>query len=140
MVGSSLKAWGDSGKKNLDTLKWFMPQDMPEYKRYELGEESRIPLVRQTSGGYTAFMGGDKANTVIKTNREDLPNVLFIGRSYTNALEVMASYSFNEMHSIDPRHYEGNLSQYIKENDIDYIVLARFDVIEGDSGYSCEFF
>lgn len=140
MVGTYLKTWGDSGKKYLDTLKWFMPQDMPEYKRYEKGEESTVPLVNEIRGDYGAFMGGDMANTVIDTNRDDLPSILFIGRSYTNPLEVMASYNFNEMHSIDPRHYEGNLSKYIKENHIDYIVVVRFDLIEEDGLNACSFF
>lgn len=140
MVGSYLKTWGDSGKKSLDSLRWFMPKDMPEYKRYEKGEERAAQLVKEENGSYSSFMGGDMANTVIKTDRDSLPSILFIGRSYTNPLEVMAAYSFNEMHSIDPRYYEGNISQYIRENNIDYVVMVRFDVIEGYSIFSCDFF
>lgn len=140
MIGSSLIKLGDSGEDYGDCLKWFIPRDMPEYERYESEERSDIPLIKSENNNYTIFMGGDSANTVIKTNRPELPNILYIGRSYSNALEVMSVYSFNEMHSIDQRYYEGNLSNYIQEHDIDYVISLRFDLIEGHTGANCTIF
>lgn len=128
-VGTYLKKYGDSGRINDDYLEYVLPKDMPEYIRYENGEESNLPIVNNGSS-YTVFMAGDRANTVIKTNRSELPNILYIGFSYTNALEVLSIYSFNEIHSLDPRYYVGSLSEYVRENDIDYVVVLRDDVYE----------
>ena len=83
---------------------------------------------------------GDCANTVIDTERDQLPNILFVGLSYTNALEIMSIYNFNEMHSIDPRHYEGNLSEYIRDHNFDYVVVVRNDLTENNPHFTCTLF
>ncbi len=76
---------------------------------------------------YTYYMGGDFGNTVIKTHREELPDVLIYGASFTNAIESIAYSSCDEMHSIDLRSYnESTLSEYIKEHKPD-VVVAVFD-------------
>jgi hypothetical protein len=54
---------------------------------------------------YSLYMGGDIAETVIDTNRSGLPDVLIYGDSFTNAVECLAYYSFDEMRTIDLRHY-----------------------------------
>lgn len=77
-------------------------------------------------------MGGDKANTVINTQRSNLPNVLFIGDSFTNALEYLAVQSFNEIHSIDTRHYKELIYDYINQNHFDYIIIVREGLMTND--------
>ena len=64
---------------------------------------------------YTAYMGGDIGETVIDTGRDELPNILIYGDSFTNPLECLMYYSFNEMHSIDLRYYKDmTLEDYIR--------------------------
>lgn len=130
-VGTYLKKYGDSGRINNDYLEYILPKDMPDYIRFENGKESNLPIVNDGSS-YTVFMAGDRANTVVKTGRTELPNILYIGFSYTNALEVLSIYSFNEIHSLDPRYYTGSLSEYVRENAIDYVVVLRDDVYENN--------
>ena len=77
-------------------------------------------------------MSGDMANTIVRTDRPQLPTILYIGYSYTNALETMSVYSFDEMHSLDPRHFRGSICDYIRNHDIDYVVLVRNDLYEGN--------
>ena len=135
-VGSSLRTFGDSGRFNADSIEYVYPSDMPKYSRYEEGELSDIPIFDCQYPKYSCFMGGDKANTQIHSNRTYLPNILFIGYSYTNPLECMAIYSFNEMHSIDPRHYTGSIEKYICDNEIDYVVVVRNDYVKDEKSIS----
>lgn len=64
---------------------------------------------------YDLYMGGDKAETIIRTNRPDLPDALIFGDSFTNALETMLYTSFDETRSLDLRHYtEKSLREYLE--------------------------
>ena len=63
--------------------------------------------------------------TVIDTNNDDAPNILYVGSSYTNVLESLSAYKFNKMVSIDYRHNTTgkSISDYVKEYDIDYTIF-----------------
>ncbi|MEL4105407.1 hypothetical protein AAFA46_01015 [Oscillospiraceae bacterium WX1] len=75
---------------------------------------------------YTVYMGGDIAETVIDTERPALPNVLIVGDSYTNAIECLMYASFNEMRSLDLRHYTAMpLADYIKQYKPDVVIMIR---------------
>ncbi len=134
-VGSYLRNFGDDGSPTEDYLEYVMPYDMPEYTRYENGKISKLKVLNTGNASYARFMSGDKSNTVIATDRPDLPNILYIGLSYSNALEVMSIYSFNEMHSIDPRYFTGSISEYIRSNDLDYVVVIRDDLYENNTSF-----
>lgn len=124
--GSLSSQVGDTKYETKDYLEYALPDDFPkEYVRYESGEISDLPLIRDDSTEeYGWFMDGDYGNTVVDTNRDELPNVLIIGYSMTDALELMAIYNFNEMHSIDPRAFSGSMCDYIVSNDIDYVIVV----------------
>lgn len=63
---------------------------------------------------YSFYMGGDIAETRLDTQRPDKPNALIFGDSFTNAVECLAYYSFDELRSLDLRHYkEMKLREYI---------------------------
>ena len=82
-----------------------------------------------TGYAYNYYMGGDIAETVIKTNRPDLPRVLVVGDSFTNALESILYTSFDEMHSLDYRHYDGkNILDYIADYQPDVVLYVRDDL------------
>lgn len=74
---------------------------------------------------YNAFMGGDVGCTVIDTNRPHLPSALLIGESYTNAAETLLYASFDRLHSIDPRHYEGSITDYIANCGAEVVIVLR---------------
>jgi len=137
MVGSYLKKLGDSGLINVDYMEYAFPHDMPEYTRYDNGEVSKRKLCNIENPSYGAFMDGDIGNTVIETYRDELPSILYIGCSYSNPLEMMSVYNFNRVESIDPRHWDGSICQYVKESQPDYIVIVRDDIYEGNPEFSC---
>lgn len=75
---------------------------------------------------YGLYMGGDISNTIIDTNREELPSILIYGDSFTNAMECVTYLSFDEMHSLDLRHYkEMSLEDYIRELKPEVVVCIR---------------
>ena len=70
-------------------------------------------------------MEGDNAFTIIDTNRKDLPNILYVGSSFTNILEALSIHDFNKMISIDYRHNtsKNSINYYVKTYNIDYVVF-----------------
>ena len=77
---------------------------------------------------YNMYMGGDIAETIIKTNRENLPNALLFGDSFTNPFETFLYQSFNETRSLDLRHYKNTaILEYIEEYKPDYVFCMRDD-------------
>lgn len=75
---------------------------------------------------YSLYMGGDIAETVIDTDRPELPSALIFGDSFTNAVEALAYYSFDEMRSVDLRYYtEMSIAQYIEKYQPDIVICIR---------------
>ena len=75
---------------------------------------------------YELYMGGDIAETVIRTERPSLPSVLIFGDSFTNPVESLAYYSFDELRSVDLRHYTAqSLSDYIAAYKPDVVLCIR---------------
>lgn len=94
-------------------------QPMPEAV-YSLPENPDEPVL------YSAYMGGDVGETVIQTNRPHLPSILIYGDSFTNPVECLMYESFDEMRSIDLRHYkERTLAEYIQLYQPDIVVGIR---------------
>ena len=109
-----------------------LENDFPAYERFDNGKPSDTPLIAAQTGSrglYTDYMGGDIAETIVRTNREDLPKILIVGDSFTNALEPLAVFDFGEMRSLDYRHYDAMaLSAYILEYEPEFVVIVRDDV------------
>ena len=80
---------------------------------------------------YSLYMGGDIANTILFTDRPQLPTILIYGDSFTNAVECLMYFSCNEMHSIDLRYYdEMPLISYVQIVKPDIVICIRdFEVL-----------
>lgn len=77
---------------------------------------------------YSVYMGGDIAETIIRTDRPELPKLLIWGDSFTNSMETLLWASFDETRSLDFRYYsEKNLTDYISEFQPDVVVCIRDD-------------
>lgn len=82
---------------------------------------------------YGVYMGGDHAEVIIDTNRGDLPNLLIFGDSFTNALEPLLFYHFNQTRILDLRHYkEMDLYEYIDKHKPDVVIMVRDDLNYGN--------
>lgn len=109
-----------------------LEEEFPDYERFDNGEPSSLPLIKPQSGAYglyTDYMGGDIGQTLVTTDRPELPNILIVGDSFTNALEPLMVFSFNQIQSLDYRHFEGaSLADYIRDYQPDYVLIVRDDV------------
>jgi len=77
---------------------------------------------------YNIYMSGDIAETIIQTKRDNLPNALLFGDSFTNPFETFLFHSFNETRSLDLRHYTKNtILNYIEEFKPEYVFCMRDD-------------
>lgn len=75
---------------------------------------------------YGAFMGGDISETVIDTQRPELPSILVYGDSFTNAVESMIWTGFDQMYSLDFRYYNKmSLRDYILTVQPEVVVCIR---------------
>ncbi len=117
--------------KSEEKIEIFTPKVEVPFERWNNGNKVsstvyKLPKDDKSDVLYTTYMGGDIANTVIKTHRGDLPSILIYGESFTNALESVAWYYFDEMHSIDLRHYKKmTLDEYIEAVKPDVVVCVR---------------
>jgi hypothetical protein len=116
-----------------DMLAIGQPKESVAFTREDEGRTSEptiyeLPESPDDNVDYDVYMGGDKAETVIRTNRPVLPSILIFGDSYTNVLESLLYWSFDEMRSVDLRYYdEMLLSDYIQLYKPDIVVCVRDD-------------
>lgn len=108
-------------------------RDPVTFTRWDNGELSERPLFvvpteEYLPTTYNLYMGGDFGETVLKTDRPDLPDVLIFGDSFTNALETLLYASFDETHILDLRHYtEKSLKDYITAYQPDLVLCIQND-------------
>ena len=101
------------------------------FRRWDNGEEVEaslyaLPDSPETYVTYEVYMGGDVGETVLRTDRPELPNALIFGDSFTNALETMLYASFNETRSVDLRHYtDMTIRAYIDRYQPDVVIYVR---------------
>lgn len=108
-----------------------LPKDPIPFTRTDNGTETAttvyaMPATDTEDVLYSLYMGGDVGETVIETGRPGLPSILIYGDSFTNPVECLAYYSFDEMRSIDLRHYKDmTLADYIQAYQPDIVVGIR---------------
>lgn len=115
---------GQSVKAGAEELNLVYKGKEVTYTRWDEGIENTVPILGEGNTYASAYMGDDMPETVIDTNNDDAPNILFVGSSYTNILEALSVYKFNKMVSIDYRHNNTgkSIADYVKEYDIDYTI------------------
>ena len=123
--GSFNNQIGQSVKTSPEEL-YILPKFELEYERFEDESPSDLTIYAEANTYEDAYMEGDYAYTIVDTGREELPNILYVGSSFTNILEAMSVPSFNQMVSIDYRHNtSGNsIKYYVEKHDIDYVVFV----------------
>ena len=120
-IGLSAKAPDE--ELNLIPDGWEVP-----YERWDDGEKSDRPILATGEENNTysyAYMGDNYGETIVKTNRKELPSIYYCGSSFTNVLEAMSVPSFNNMYSTDLRFNdtEYTMVDYIKKFRPDYVVF-----------------
>lgn len=127
----SRKLFGLSGVR--EALGMIDPVDEIPFRRYNWSEDNEVPATvwslpsdPREEWTYGLYMGGDIGYTRIDTERPEKPTILIYGDSFTNAVECLMWYGFDEMHSLDFRMYDKmTLSGFIEELKPDYVVFIR---------------
>lgn len=121
------------GQSRLHESLAFYTPTVP-YTRFDNGTPSDVPLIdmdenSQKTVFYAAYMGGDIGETILKTDRPELPSLLIVGDSFTNPVEALIYQSFDEMRSLDFRHYsEKTLTEYLQGYQPEVVLVLRDDV------------
>lgn len=77
-----------------------------------------------SGAAYCTFMGSDQRLTVVKTSTPGTRRLLILKDSFGNALPGYMFYSFNEVHVIDFRYNNKNISDYVRRNGITDVLFA----------------
>ncbi len=112
------------------------PKDTIEYEKITDGTSDPTLYYFDNENlrpSYSIYMGGDHSEIIIDTNREGLPNLLLFGDSFTNALEPLLYYHFNQTRILDLRHYKKmDLYEYINLHKPDIVIMVRDDLNYGN--------
>lgn len=129
-LGSSLRKlygiWENEEKATIATLVKEIP-----FTRIDNGQTVPSTLYAMPSTDteyvtYNIYMGGDVAETILDTGRDDLPKLLLFGDSFSNPLETLLYASFGETRCLDLRYYtEKSLLDYIAEYQPDVVICVR---------------
>ncbi len=98
------------------TLERF-ENDVPEPGEVYAGE------MLGTKDKYRFFLGGNTPRAVIRTGEKALPSLLIIRDSFADSMVPFLLKDFSSIHLLDLRYYREPVSEYIKANDIDAVLL-----------------
>lgn len=123
-----------------DYFEYAISLHFPKYSR-KSSRNSQLPqrnsnkLFQDNGTEYSKY--GDIEQTdyaldIFYTDRPYKKDILIIGYSYKEALIPYALNDFNRVMTLDPRTYDGDISEYIKSAKADYVVVLRDDLWEGN--------
>lgn len=127
-----------------EQIKIAYPKNKIPYEKTNNGKvDNRLYYLSKNESAminYSVYMGGDWAETVIKTNNDKLPNLMIFGDSFTNAIEPLLYAHFNETRILDLRYYSKmSLYEYIDEYNPDIVLMVRDDLnygsLEGNGNF-----
>ena len=84
---------------------------------------------------YSYFLNGNNSKVVVKTKVTNGQKLLVIKDSYAHNVAQFLCSNYEEIHFIDPRYYHLSLTEYVKENKVNVIlVLYNYENLLTDLG------
>jgi hypothetical protein len=122
--------YSKSGFRHLqpDSIDLYLPKDPENYTvTYVDEEESTDTLYAmeqlQKKDKYAVFLNGNHALIHIKTAHPDGKKLLVVKDSYANSFIPFLLKHFSEIDVVDLRYYDGELTTFVNEHDIDDMLL-----------------
>ena len=110
-----------------DTITTMIPEEGKKVTAYFTGkpEEGKLYVEENLDkkDKYSFFLGGNQPLCVIEAEQTDGPRVLVIRDSYSDTLAPFLSEGFSEVHLFDLRYNLTPVSEYVKENNIDQVIV-----------------
>lgn len=72
---------------------------------------------------YTVYIGGNHDKDIIRNDALKTGRVLIIKDSYAHIMVPYLIYNFSEIHLLDLRYFHKDITEYIKDNEFDSIVI-----------------
>ena len=138
--GTSRSSSGAFWVKN-DSIDIYIPESGIEVTSYSgtIASEGKLYNYDKLDikDKYTFFLGGNKPLCIIKSDNSDSDKkVLIIRDSYTDSLAPFLTERFAEIHLFDLRYSKMSIKDYVKENNIDTVlVLYSFDEFCDDTNF-----
>ena len=113
-----------------DSIETFVDGGAAQVDNYCRGPSSdpvRTGLYVQTflekKDKYSMFLGGVTPLAHIKTDNAQAPSLLIVRDSYADSLAPFLTADFSDIYIIDLRYYKGSIADYVKQNDIDSVLV-----------------
>ncbi len=119
-------------KNNPDYVEYFLPKFESEgiaFTNTAMAEGYRIKAVRTTvdsTNKYLAFIQGDNPLVRLVTGLKNGKKVLVLKESFGNALVPFLLNHYEEVYVIDPRSLTADLPGFIKQHDIEDVLVINY--------------
>ena len=112
-----------------DAVELYVPAENAAAVTVYEGSTERAAALYDTdafrkSDKYAVFLGGNYPRVVIRSAVNDGGRLLYIKDSYANACAPFFTENFSEIHMIDLRYYKKSVADYIRDNEIDTVLVA----------------
>lgn len=114
--------------QNPDTLVYYKTDGYCRLLEKGESEDREVPMIAEFASGenaYSAFIWGNnpymKIQTQLKTNRK----LCIIKDSFGCAFAPFTAADFDEVFIVDPAYYDGNIINYIEENDYTDVLILN---------------
>jgi len=127
-------------KKHPDTLTYYTPFTKYTYWMHTTTDKALEKKVvdpnfaKNSSTFYAAFLGGDYPWGEIKTDINNGKRIVVVKDSYANAFVPFLLPHFEKVYYLDPRHYKGNLLDFVKEQKITDVLFLNNSTVTRNNG------
>ncbi len=128
--------------ENPDVVQYWQPIVAHEYTIY-WDDTSRVTpvmdraLAERERNKYQVFISSDRPLGIIRTEAPGDRRILVFKDSYGNAFVPWLIPHYREIHVIDPRYFNFNAAQYLRENGVEEVLFqSSFAVVGAAIGYA----
>ncbi|TVY04486.1 DHHW family protein [Cohnella terricola] len=127
-------------KTHPDTITYYTPFTNYKYTMHTSPTRSSEKKVvdpnfaKYSSTFYAVFLGGDYPWGEISTDNKNGKRIVVVKDSYANAFVPFLLPHFEKVYYLDPRHYQGNLLDFVKEHKITDVLFLNNSTVAKNTG------
>ena len=122
-------------KKYADTIEWFTRTENFTVSAHDKDENGKyidyetkmynIPA-DEAKPKYSVFMGGDHSYLKMTSDIKNGKTICVIKDSYGNAMLPLLTNSYETVIAVDPRSYDGKVSELVKKEKVDDLLILNY--------------